>query len=315
MVLNPNANWTAAIDDPSSSPVYYLAIDGLTSKHYSTAPVRSAGTTKTVLLNIPKGTGGSVDLVDGRLTIGQVRVELLDVDGEITDLVACNASGAPLASLKNRKVTLYAGYRHLVETDYAAVGTYRITDLRMNRGATGYELTLSDPLFLLDGEIMAGATETTPAMIRGNVVNMAVSIMRGVFSTSDPDFPLDYVSTAGASSSAPTGLGIADALLDFTQIKAERDTWRVNDVGQCEYLEPETGLSRAWKRIQSDSAHAQESRFEKEKLDFHRRVRDGYLDLARLEPERFAVIDADADADIVQGRIEAVLVDHFKPDT
>jgi dTMP kinase len=79
-------------------------------------------------------------------------------------------------------------------------------------------------------------------------------------------------------------------------------------------LDPETGLSRAWKRIQSDSAHAQESRFEKEKLDFHRRVRDGYLDLARLESERFVVIDADADADIVQGRIEAALADHFKPD-
>lgn len=78
-------------------------------------------------------------------------------------------------------------------------------------------------------------------------------------------------------------------------------------------LKPEEGLARAWQRIQSDSAHAQESRFEKETLAFHRRVREGYLDLARREPDRFAVIDAADDATTVQARIEAVLADHFKP--
>jgi dTMP kinase len=77
-------------------------------------------------------------------------------------------------------------------------------------------------------------------------------------------------------------------------------------------LEPEEGLVRAWQRIQSDSAHARESRFEKEKTEFHRRVREGYLDLARREPGRFAVIDAADDPKVVQGRIEAALSDRFK---
>lgn len=72
-------------------------------------------------------------------------------------------------------------------------------------------------------------------------------------------------------------------------------------------LTPETGLGRAWSRIQSDEAHARESRFETEALAFHQRVRDGYLDLARKEPQRFAIIDAAGDAAAVSEKIEAAL--------
>lgn len=72
-------------------------------------------------------------------------------------------------------------------------------------------------------------------------------------------------------------------------------------------LAPEEGLNRAWRRIASDDAHAAESRFEKEKLAFHRRVREGYLDLARKEAKRFAIIDADADVAAVSRKIEAAL--------
>ena len=76
-------------------------------------------------------------------------------------------------------------------------------------------------------------------------------------------------------------------------------------------LEPEEGLSRAWQRIHADRAHAQESRFEKEQLAFHRRVREGYLELARREPNRFAVIDAAGDVQCVQASIETVLASRF----
>ena len=72
-------------------------------------------------------------------------------------------------------------------------------------------------------------------------------------------------------------------------------------------LAPETGLDRAWSRIHADDAHARESRFETEALAFHRRVRDGYLELARREPQRFAVIDAALDATAVGRQIETAL--------
>jgi dTMP kinase len=77
-------------------------------------------------------------------------------------------------------------------------------------------------------------------------------------------------------------------------------------------LDPEAGLARAWRRIHADASHAKESRFEKERLVFHQRVRAGYLDLAGLEPQRFAVIDAAVDEQAVGAQIEASLAAHVK---
>jgi dTMP kinase len=57
-------------------------------------------------------------------------------------------------------------------------------------------------------------------------------------------------------------------------------------------LPPEEGLRRAWAQIDSGARSARETRFEKEALEFHTRVREGYLNLAAREPERIAVVDA-----------------------
>lgn len=50
-------------------------------------------------------------------------------------------------------------------------------------------------------------------------------------------------------------------------------------------LKAEAGLRRKGASVDAD-------RFEREDLDFHRRVRQGYLEMARQEPERWLVIDA-----------------------
>lgn len=52
----------------------------------------------------------------------------------------------------------------------------------------------------------------------------------------------------------------------------------------------DVGISRATARIAA-STGPREERFEQEKTAFHHRVRQGYLDLAGAEPERFTVID------------------------
>ena len=57
-------------------------------------------------------------------------------------------------------------------------------------------------------------------------------------------------------------------------------------------LPTDIGLSRAWAQIDNGKRDRLESRFEKENLSFHKKVRAGYLELARLEPQRFRVIDA-----------------------
>lgn len=55
-------------------------------------------------------------------------------------------------------------------------------------------------------------------------------------------------------------------------------------------LPPEEGLKRAGKRLAA--AGSDEDRFERLDLDFHRRLRQGYLEIAAKNPGRCLVVDA-----------------------
>jgi dTMP kinase len=72
-------------------------------------------------------------------------------------------------------------------------------------------------------------------------------------------------------------------------------------------LPPEVGLSRAWKQIDNGARDRVETRFEEETLSFHKKVRSGYLEMARLEPARFRIIDASKEADQVREEITRTL--------
>lgn len=70
-------------------------------------------------------------------------------------------------------------------------------------------------------------------------------------------------------------------------------------------LPEELGLTRA--RSRNASAAEDEGRFEAEDLRFHRSVREGYLALAKAEPQRFRVIDGTGSVDEVFARtLEAI---------
>ena len=66
-------------------------------------------------------------------------------------------------------------------------------------------------------------------------------------------------------------------------------------------LPVETGLSRAARR------HGQETRFESMDREFHERLRQGFLDIARQEPKRCLVIDATGGVDAVQQAVRAAV--------
>jgi dTMP kinase len=72
-------------------------------------------------------------------------------------------------------------------------------------------------------------------------------------------------------------------------------------------LPPEIGLARAWAQIDKGDRTGAESRFEKEALDFHRKIRAGYLHIARRESERFCIVDAKRDAAAVCLDIETAI--------
>lgn len=67
-------------------------------------------------------------------------------------------------------------------------------------------------------------------------------------------------------------------------------------------MDVEEGLRRAGARATT------ESRFESKGTDFHRRVRQGFLDLAAQDSDRFVVIDAARDVDLIAADIVSAVM-------
>lgn len=69
-------------------------------------------------------------------------------------------------------------------------------------------------------------------------------------------------------------------------------------------LPVEIGLQRSAERGGGD-------RYERMGSRFHHRLREGFLDIARREPERCFVVDANASAEEVQGAVRAIVHSRF----
>ncbi len=70
----------------------------------------------------------------------------------------------------------------------------------------------------------------------------------------------------------------------------------------------ELGLSRTAQRyLKIASGEKREDRFEHEKLEFHRKVRAGFLELARADSRRFRVVDAARSVEDVAQEIRTVI--------
>ena len=76
-------------------------------------------------------------------------------------------------------------------------------------------------------------------------------------------------------------------------------------------LPPETGLTRAWKRIRSNGADGADHRFEAENLSFHNRVRQGYLEISQREPERFLIVNAAGSEEAVKAELLASIANRI----
>jgi dTMP kinase len=83
----------------------------------------------------------------------------------------------------------------------------------------------------------------------------------------------------------------------------EQDTVDALNLMACQTVRPDltvlidceasVGLERARRRIEAN-AGPREERFELEALEFHQRVRHGYLAIAHREPQRFITVDGNA---------------------
>jgi dTMP kinase len=106
------------------------------------------------------------------------------------------------------------------------------------------------------------------------------------------------------------GLGLEDVL--------EINRWATDgvfpDVVVFLYVDPDEGLRRAAERARRETPASDRrlpwlgtDRMEREDMEFHRRVADGFLELAHRDRKRFLVVDAMGDADTVARQVRSGL--------
>ncbi len=109
-----------------------------------------------------------------------------------------------------------------------------------------------------------------------------------------------YLDSSLAYQGFARGLGIDEV--------ADVNRWaigpRVPDLVVLLHLDVEAGLARAaGRRGGGDAA----DRLESEEVAFHRRVAQGFAELASRNPDRYVVVDADADVDTVAERVRVAV--------
>jgi dTMP kinase len=72
-------------------------------------------------------------------------------------------------------------------------------------------------------------------------------------------------------------------------------------------VSPEEGLSRRQR------GGGEWNRLDQEALEFHRRVRAGYRELAGLEPRRWVIVDAARPVEAVQADLRVILLERLSP--
>lgn len=95
------------------------------------------------------------------------------------------------------------------------------------------------------------------------------------------------------------GLGVDDVL--SINLFATENTWP--DLTLLFDLDPQIGLARI-----NSNAQREVNRLDLEKLEFHNKVRNSFLDLAKRFPERFVIIDASQSREeVAKATLDAIL--------
>lgn len=101
------------------------------------------------------------------------------------------------------------------------------------------------------------------------------------------------------------GRGLDPKLLHTLNDVAVNGTWP--DLTILLDIDPALGLNRALTRNMRENTAHTEGRFEAEELEFHARVREGYLTWAALHPQRMVVVDAAPGPDEVFASVRAAV--------
>lgn len=82
----------------------------------------------------------------------------------------------------------------------------------------------------------------------------------------------------------------------------------VPDLTLCIDIDTETGLARAHSRNRQNAGPS-ESRIDQQAVEFHRKAREAYHELARRDPKRFRLIDGDAPPEQIAEKVWEVVAE------
>ena len=108
-----------------------------------------------------------------------------------------------------------------------------------------------------------------------------------------------YLDSSLAYQGGARGLGVENIL--NVNLFATENTWP--DLTLLFDLDPKIGLERI-----SKNANREVNRLDLEKIEFHNKVRNTFLDLAKRYPERFVIIDASkTQEEVARATLDAIL--------
>ena len=192
-------------------PAYLLHFFGETTDYATTPRISSPQNTLKSCLKRPRGTSQTITPEEGKSSIGEITLPLLDKNGEILSLMANDPT-----NLHRKKGVLRCGYKDLAEADMLDYCTGWVTSAPEWSDGPGWDIKLTDPQRWLQQKIFKGASDTSPVHIEGNILNIALRILT---STGDgTNGPYDWYPE-------DNGVGINREYINIAHIEEQRDTW------------------------------------------------------------------------------------------
>lgn len=225
--------WTTNVVGTESGVCYSAYVSNESNAiDYSTSSVQGSTVLKKPYLTEIEYEGGAVDIIEGSMTIGTVRVTLVDADGDLVQLLGFEADQPLWRHVADQRIDLFAGYREMQEVDFVRIFRGRISEVSMTDDLSGIMLVCEDVKAGLKQNVMELATDPPdpdnpqdpeppgPVVLQGNAINVLGAILLGRFADDDPDFPVTVLS------GQPTGCNLdPDLDVNVDALKNIRDTW------------------------------------------------------------------------------------------
>ena len=225
-----NATFDTANALDYKSPVYLVHFDGEIID-YANRKVGQANHVVKLFVDKVTGLTQKVTPEEGKATIGDITITLLDMEYEITALLATDTY-----YFHRRKTTVKAGYMGMTEAQMLTILTGWVTDIKMTGDLAAWEFTITDPQKWLQRKIFRGA-ESATVTIQGNPINIVLAILTSTGEGTNGDY--DYYSSS-------VGLGIDTDYINIAAIEAVRDDWYPGDSNYMKFSITERESAKDW---------------------------------------------------------------------